>query len=94
MKEVRIGTIKQGRILEAGADAEAMEWCCLLACYIWLAQPAFLKSPGPSVQEWYNPQWTGSSPITNEEIALQPDLMEAFFSIGVPSSQMTIVVLS
>jgi len=34
--------LKQGRILEAGADAEAMKGCCLLACSPWLAQPAFL----------------------------------------------------
>jgi hypothetical protein len=27
---------------EAGADAEAMEGCCLLACFHWLAQLAFL----------------------------------------------------
>jgi hypothetical protein len=34
--------LTQGRDLEAGADAEAMEGCCLLACSSWLAQPAFL----------------------------------------------------
>jgi hypothetical protein len=28
------------RNLEAGADAEAMEGCCLLACFPWLAQLA------------------------------------------------------
>jgi hypothetical protein len=27
---------------EAGADAEAMEGCSLLACFTWLAQPALL----------------------------------------------------
>ena len=27
---------------EAGADAEAMEGCSLLACFPWLAQPALL----------------------------------------------------
>jgi hypothetical protein len=27
---------------EAGADAEAMEECCLLACFPWLAQLACL----------------------------------------------------
>ena len=27
---------------EAGADAEAMEGCALLACFPWLAQPALL----------------------------------------------------
>jgi hypothetical protein len=34
--------LKQGRNLEARADAEAMEGCCLLACSQQLAQPAFL----------------------------------------------------
>ena len=37
-KEVRTGT-QTGQ--EAGADAEAMEGCSLLACF-WLAQPALL----------------------------------------------------
>jgi hypothetical protein len=31
LKEVR-EKLKQGRILEAGADVEAMDGCCLLAC--------------------------------------------------------------
>jgi hypothetical protein len=34
--------LTQDRNLEAGADAEAMEGCCLLACFPWLAQLAFL----------------------------------------------------
>jgi hypothetical protein len=34
--------LKHVRIPEVGADAEAMEGCCLLACSSWLAQPAFL----------------------------------------------------
>jgi hypothetical protein len=38
-KEVRSGT-QAGQ--EAEADAEAMEGCSLLACFLWLAQPAFL----------------------------------------------------
>jgi hypothetical protein len=38
-KEVRTGT-QAGQ--KAGADAEAMEGCSLLACLTWLAQPAFL----------------------------------------------------
>jgi hypothetical protein len=37
--EVRTGT-QAGQ--EAGADAEAMEGCSLLACFPWLAQPALL----------------------------------------------------
>jgi hypothetical protein len=38
-KEVRNGT-QRGQ--EAGTDAEAMEGCSLLACFLWLAQPALL----------------------------------------------------
>ena len=34
--------LKQGRNLEAGTDAEAMEGCGFLACSPWLAQPVFL----------------------------------------------------
>jgi hypothetical protein len=34
--------LKQGKNLEAGADAGAMEGCCLLTCSPWLAQPPFL----------------------------------------------------
>jgi hypothetical protein len=33
--------LTQDRNLEAGADAEAMEGCCLLACFSWLAQLAY-----------------------------------------------------
>jgi hypothetical protein len=39
LKEVRT-EIQAGQ--EAGADAEAMEGCPLLACFPWLAQPALL----------------------------------------------------
>jgi hypothetical protein len=38
-KEVRTGT-QTGQ--EAGADAEVIEGCSLLACFPCLAQPAFL----------------------------------------------------
>jgi hypothetical protein len=38
-KEVRTGT-QAGQ--EAGADAEAMKGCSLLACFPWLSQPALL----------------------------------------------------
>jgi hypothetical protein len=38
-KESRTGTLA-GQ--EAGADAEAMEGCSLLACLPWFAQPALL----------------------------------------------------
>jgi hypothetical protein len=43
LKEAR-QELKQGRNLEAGADAEAMGGCCLLACSSRLAQPAFLRA--------------------------------------------------
>jgi hypothetical protein len=39
LKEVRTGT-QAGQ--EAGADAQAVEECSLLACFPWLAQFAFL----------------------------------------------------
>ena len=32
----------QGRNLEAGAEAEAMKGCCLVACSTWFAQLVFL----------------------------------------------------
>jgi hypothetical protein len=38
-KNIKTGT-QAGQ--EAGADAEAMEGCSLLACFPWLAQPALL----------------------------------------------------
>lgn len=50
-----------GRNLEAGAEAEAIEECCLLACSSWLAQLSFLQNPGPLAQGWYLPQWAGPS---------------------------------
>jgi hypothetical protein len=34
--------LTQDKTLEAGVDAEAMEECCLLACFPWLAHLAFL----------------------------------------------------
>jgi hypothetical protein len=53
--------LTQGRNLEAGADAEAMKVCCLLDCFPWLAQPAFLQNPEPPAQGWHHPQWAGPS---------------------------------
>ena len=41
LKEVRTG-IETGQNLEAGADTDTMEGCCLLACSPWLAHPVFL----------------------------------------------------
>jgi hypothetical protein len=39
----------------AGADAEAMEGCFLLACFPWLAQPALIEPRLPA-QRWYHLQ--------------------------------------
>ena len=36
--------ITQGRNLEVGADVEAMEGCCLLACFPWLAKLASYRT--------------------------------------------------
>ena len=40
--------LKQGSSLGARADVQVMEGYCLLDCSLELAQPAFLKNPGPS----------------------------------------------
>ena len=63
IKRVRTGT--GGRNPEAGADAEAMEGCCSLACSSCFASPAFLENPGPPAQGWHYPQWAGPSPINH-----------------------------
>ena len=46
--------LKQVRNLEAGADTEAMEGCCLRTGL--LAQLASLLNPGLSAQGWHYPQ--------------------------------------
>jgi hypothetical protein len=54
---------KLERDLEEGADTEAMEKCCLLACSTWLDQPAFLQNPGPTALGWLHAQHVGPFPI-------------------------------
>jgi hypothetical protein len=73
-KEVRTGTqAGQG----AGADAEAMEGCSLLACFPCL--PSLLSYRTKTTSPEMVPPTRGPSPlITNWENALQLDLMEAF----------------
>ena len=51
--------IEQVHYLKAGAEAEAVEECCLLNCSSWLPQPAFLEDPGPPVQGQHYPQQAG-----------------------------------
>jgi hypothetical protein len=57
----------QGRSLEEGTEAEAMEAWCLLACASRLAQLAFLYNTGLSTQRWVCP----FSSIFNQENAPQ-----------------------
>jgi hypothetical protein len=61
-KEVRTGT-QAGQ--EAGADAEAMEGYYLLACFLWLAQLAFLLNPGLPAQGMVPPTMGPPNLITN-----------------------------
>jgi hypothetical protein len=61
LREVRNG-IQAGQ--KAGADAEAMEGCSLLACFPWLAQPALIE-PRLLAQRWHHPQGDLPTLITN-----------------------------
>ena len=53
---LKTGQELQGRNLEAGTEAEAMEEHCLLVCSPWLTPSAFLYNPGLSVQSWHCPK--------------------------------------
>ena len=48
-------------LLEAGANAEAIERHGFLACFLWLAQPADLENPVLRTQRWDHSLWVGSS---------------------------------
>jgi hypothetical protein len=56
--------LKQGRNLEAGADAEAMEECCLLPCSCDLLSLFSYRTPDHQSGGWSHPQWTPSSIIS------------------------------
>ena len=43
-------------LVNAGADVEAVEGCCLLACSSRFAQSAFLQNPGPPAQGCHLPE--------------------------------------
>ena len=55
LREVRTGP--QSKNLVVRTEGKTSEKCCLLACSLWLAQPAFLYT-----QKWYRPQWAGHCP--------------------------------
>ena len=46
----------QDRTLGAGTGTEAMEACCLAACFPWLAELTFLYAQGLPAQGWHFPQ--------------------------------------
>ena len=81
----------QGRNLEPGADAEAMERHCLLACSECFHIEPRTISPGvaPSSMDWALPQQSLIK-RTHNRLAYSLILWEAFFSIEVPSSLMTL----
>jgi hypothetical protein len=68
------GAGPQDRNLEAGAGAGATQVCCSLACSLWLAQPALLFNPRPSVQRWHHEQWARPSHMNISQENLLLDL--------------------
>jgi hypothetical protein len=75
--------LKQGRSMEAEADAESTEGCCSMVCFLWLSQPAFLQNWGLPAQD--GPSHNGLDPpplITNSENALPLDLWRNFLNWG------------
>ena len=80
----------RGRNLDSGADAEAMEGHCLLACSPGLAQPAFLQDPGPQARDGLGPppvtiKTKNLARLVYTQISRRP----FFFSVGAPSSLVT-----
>jgi len=68
-----------GRSLEAGRDAEAMEECCLLACSLGLALPAFLCNSGPYAQGWHHAYQSLIENKNASQTCLKANNMEAFY---------------
>lgn len=60
-REIKAGT--QSKNLEAGTEADVIDKCCC-ACSVCV-----LIQPGPFVQGWYHPHWTGPSCIKHQENA-------------------------
>jgi hypothetical protein len=86
-EKIRAGT--QGRNLEARSEAEAMMECCLLACFPWLLQSAFLYNLGPWAQGWPHPPWPGPFHINHSSRKYPIDLPICqsdgdIFSVEVP----------
>jgi hypothetical protein len=71
--------LKQARNLETGADVDAMEEGCLLACCPWLTQPAFLQTPGPPAWGWHRPQW--AEPTLHQSLIKEMSYRLAYISV-------------
>jgi hypothetical protein len=77
-----------GTGLKAGAEAETMKECCLLACSPWLAQLAFLYNPGSPVCSGLDPP---TSTINHENALTDLPVGQSegsIFSIEILSSKM------
>ena len=86
-----IRKLKQGRILEAGADAEAIQGACFWLPPHDLLILLSLQNQGPPDQGWSHPQWTGPSPINHQLRNCLPDgSYGGIFSIKIPSSLITL----
>lgn len=90
--------LKQGRNLETVTGTEAMEVCCLLACSSCLAQCAFLWNPQPPAQGFHNRQptmcWSLPHQSLMKKTPYSQTLWRNFFSIDVPSFQITLVCVN
>lgn len=86
---------KQGRCMEEGVDAEAMQGmkgeCCLLDCSSWLVLLVFLQNPGSHTHSlWlvthFSPSWHRTSKhdwtcvtLTHTHIAIKPQFFLVHF---------------
>ena len=81
--------------MEAGADGEPLEACCVLVCSPWFAQPDFIENQGPPAQ-WMAPStvvWalTHQSLIKKMLYRFAHNLiLQRHFLIDVLSSKMTL----
>lgn len=91
---VRIAT--QAGQKPGGRNAKVMGEHCLLACFLWLPQPAFLQHQRPSAQRQHCP--LSGVPISSphqssiRKMPYRPiwGVRGGIFSVKIPSSQMTL----
>lgn len=51
--------LKQGRGLEAGADAEVLQRLLLTGLLLMTCSACYLENPGQPIQRCHHPQWAG-----------------------------------